>query len=461
MTPALYDESGTTNTWNSRPVYHVAPDMADFVPPLVISVHGIRTRAEWQNTLAEELARFSVKFKNRRFGYYPLRHFIRSGRNQQEVDSFFTWYSAVVAAYRPAVDPDVPAMRPSVIAHSFGSFIVCYAMLKHKEIKFDKVILCGSILPGDFDWNTLMVRDQVGQVWNECGGKDTWVAVAPWVIRDTGRSGRDGFVFIGSKCRSEFYDFHSHSDFFQPGHITETWLRRYLMAEPSTLTTIHGGDVASPSQYERYIAEVRAIDRERFNSLPGHDSVAIPEGYSRQWRGVNPDIYTFLLDRATGAARGYINAMPLKNEWFEDVLSGKVPDNRIPGEAVVPYVADQQLSLYLMSIAVADGAGRFGGLYNEALESLVDAFIGLLRRLARNNIRIREIAAIGWTPEGIRLCEDVFGMRQDGSVSVDSGPAHPVYRLQLSGASLGPRARRHRGVRKLLDAYDTLRDSGA
>lgn len=437
--------------------------MAQFTPPLVMSVHGIRTAAEWQHTLAEELGRQGIKFKHRRFGYYPMRHFLRSSQNKKLVDEFFTWYTQAIDSYKGEIELASPRKRPSVVAHSFGCFTIGYAMLKHKEIKFDKVILCGSILPSDFDWNTLFVRDQVGRVLNECGDDDVWVALAPYAVRGTGRSGRDGFAFLGSKCRNEFCIDCEHGDFFQPGHIAGTWLP-FLTTEPNTLTTMHGSDIPSSAEFDRFIAQVRAIDRVRFGSLPGHETVAIPEGYSRQWRDVNPDIYTFLVDRSTNTACGYINAMPLEKQAYEDVLAGRVKDNEIPGQSVVPYLADQNLNLYLMSIAVAPSLGRAEGLYSEPIETLLDGLIGLLRRYARRNVRIDEVAAIGWSAEGMRLCERVFEMTQSGSVTTPtqaSGAAqqtveHPVYRLRLSPEALARQALRHRGLRRLLQAYEEM-----
>ena len=428
-----------------------------------MSVHGIRTHAEWQNTLAEILNAEGILFKNRRFGYYPITSFVRPARNQAEVDEFFGWYGDVVERH-PNVDLDDPTKRPSVIAHSFGTFIIGYAMLKYREIRFDKVILCGSILPRDFDWHELFVREQVGRVRNECGGQDAWVMLAPLLVRGTGRSGRKGFLSLGTRCSNEPHKYHKHSDFFQAPHISGTWLP-FLCTPPTGFEVVNGSTIQAEKTYARYIHRTRAIDRVRFGALPAHQAVAIPFGYSRQWRQVNPHIYTFLIDRTSGKPCGYINAMPLEDDAYAKITTGKMLDPEIPADAIVPYVADQSVKLYVLSIAVAPGVERAGdGLMDEPLELLLDAFFGQLRSYASQGIRITEVAAIGWTAKGRRICERLFGMKMTGDLEFKEFDAqgkesivkHPVYKLDLTASIPSKPARMHRGLRKLIETYAEL-----
>lgn len=440
--------------------------MPDFAPPLVMSVHGIRTYAEWQITLSEALGAAEIPFKNRRFGYYPVTSFLRPAKNQKHVDEFVAWYYQAVEG-TPQVDLAHPFRRPSLIAHSFGSFIVAYAMLKYPEIKFDKLIVCGCILPTDFDWHTLFVRDQLSRVRNECGGRDAWVTLARYFVRGAGDAGRKGFGALGSKCQDEFYDYQRHSDFFSVAHIKDTWLP-FLRARPRALRVLHGADIEDFKEFHKHIHRIRAIDRLRFGPVPAHERVALPYRYSEKWRKINPDIYTFIIDRTTSKACGYINAMPLEGSAYEQVTAGKLPDNKIPGEAIRPYLPDANLKLYFMSIAVAPGSTRAGdGLYSEPVETLLDAFFGRLRKYARTQrIRITEVAAIGWTAEGERMCKRLFGMYRIGTFTIESVDdatglntkvKHPIYAASLERRDLAKTALRHRGLRKLLEQYEQMK----
>ena len=76
--------------------------------------------------------------------------------------------------------------------------------------------------------------------------------------------------------------------------------------------------------------------------------------------------------------------MPLEEDAFEKVTTGAMLDNEVPAESVIPYLSDQSLKLYIMSIAVAPGIARAGeGLLSEPFEMLLDAFFGRLRMHAQ------------------------------------------------------------------------------
>jgi hypothetical protein len=112
---------------------------------------------------------------------------------------------------------------PSIIAHSFGTYIVAKAIEKYVEIRFDRVIFCGSIVRRDFDWDTKIKRGQVGAVLNEYGDKDMWVRLAQF-IPDLGPSGAFGFDHTGSGVYQRRRPLFQHSDYFYPLNYRENWL---------------------------------------------------------------------------------------------------------------------------------------------------------------------------------------------------------------------------------------------
>ena len=56
-----------------------------------------------------------------------------------------------------------------------------------EDVKVDKVLLCGSILPRDFPWSRLLEAGQIGSVRNEYGVRDTWVRLVAWFVRGVTR----------------------------------------------------------------------------------------------------------------------------------------------------------------------------------------------------------------------------------------------------------------------------------
>jgi hypothetical protein len=293
-------------------------------------------------------------------------------------------------------------LRPSIIAHSFGSYIVGYAMQKYPDIRFDKVILCGSILPVEFDWSTLFHRDQVNFVRNEFGAQDFWASIVGSFIRDTGSSGTDGFQLLSTVVSQESFEYFEHSDYFHKHHIENHWLP-VLRKEPSPLQIRHGRNMDDDmDKFVTTLDATAAIDDICFANVPDYEKSKIPRGLSREWVGVNPDIYTFVFDRRDDKVGGYINAMPVSNECFDKIKAGEIRDNQITSNDVVAFLRNQTLKVYLMSVVIDPVLRRASqGLFQEPFERLVTALIGKLYYHAINHqILVTELVAVGWTDQG-------------------------------------------------------------
>src|SRR3954470_569159 len=116
---------------------------------LLLSAHGIRTLGKWQDMLGEELGLDRYRHQPYRYGYFSAFRLLSSSQRSRIVEEFHEWF----IERRRAFDADERSRqihRPSIIVHSFGSYVVGECMLKYREVRFDKIILCGSILPKDF-----------------------------------------------------------------------------------------------------------------------------------------------------------------------------------------------------------------------------------------------------------------------------------------------------------------------
>ena len=208
---------------------------------LVFSIHGIRTKAAWQRALSETLSRDNIPCSSYNFGYYSLLRFLFQPSNKKMIDLFYEYYSEVLANHTDMIDLNNSMKRPSIVVHSFGSYILGYCMLKYPDVKFDKIILCGSILPTTFDWATLLVRDQVNRVLNEYGLDDIWAKVVGIFIPKTGKSGATGFQVRSVQIQEKRYDFFKHGDYFRGQHILTYWLP-FLNQPPGQYFIRHGHD---------------------------------------------------------------------------------------------------------------------------------------------------------------------------------------------------------------------------
>lgn len=184
---------------------------------LVITLHGIRTRGAWQKDLDTELGKAQLIPKALDYGFFRATKLLIPALRRKQIDWFLEQYT-----HTRAENGDV---RPSVVAHSFGTFLVASAMELYPEVEFDHVIFCGSIVRREFDWSTYLASGKVRRLLNDCGERDRWVRLAAWVIREAGPSGAIGFEDkpkgqVVERRHSQF----SHSDFFYRLNFQKNWV---------------------------------------------------------------------------------------------------------------------------------------------------------------------------------------------------------------------------------------------
>lgn len=103
--------------------------------------------------------------------------------------------------------------------------------MRYPYLRFNKVILCGSILPVDFPWTTLLDSGQVQALRNEYGARDFWTGRVGHFIPGTGASGHDGFNLVHSRLEQERFEF-SHSEYFERSHMEGRWMPFLSRAVP-------------------------------------------------------------------------------------------------------------------------------------------------------------------------------------------------------------------------------------
>jgi pimeloyl-ACP methyl ester carboxylesterase len=445
--------NGKTSTTINMPPTERASARAPYNPPMVISVHGILTAARWQKSLADTLGLHGLKHRAYDFGHYGLFRFASHSSRQRKINEFYDFYGNLVREQGVGIDLTNYRARPSIIAHSFGTYVVGYAMQKYPDIRFDKVILCGSILPVDFDWSTLFHRDQVNFVRNEYGLRDHWASIVGSFIPDTGASGMEGFRSLSTVVSQERFEYFNHSDYFHRQHIENHWLP-VLRKEPSPLQIRHGRNMHDDiDQFVATLNATAAIDDVCFANLSGYNLSRVPRGLSTRWIGINPDIYTFIFDRQHERVCGYINAMPIIDDCFEKIKTGQIRDNEITSDDIIPFLRDQTMKLYLMSVAIDPSLRRANqGLLQEPLERLVNGFVGKLYYYAVNHrIRVTEIVAVGWTESGRKLCE-AFGMVAEGN----DRDGHPIYWMEFGSGPIKTGRSIFPSVQRLSETYARL-----
>lgn len=136
--------------------------------PLIVSLHGIRTRGEWQKEITYPINVAGFDHKPLDYGRFGLIRFILPWTRQGRVQWFRDKYEELVKGLDEV---------PSVIAHSLGSYIVANGIAKY-DLEFRYIIFCGAIVQSDYDWTSVINKGRVQRVLNDFGGMDLWVRLA-------------------------------------------------------------------------------------------------------------------------------------------------------------------------------------------------------------------------------------------------------------------------------------------
>ena len=189
---------------------------------VICPLHGIRTLAVWQKGLSDLASSrgWVCRLDRWSYGRFSLWAFLTPWTREAKLNWLRRQYDVEIHDRRLDIEQ---GQTPSVVAHSFGTYILGYTLLRFKFIRFNKVILCGSILPRDFPWDKLIERGQVQAVRNEYGVRDPWVRRVRWFVRGTGPSGASGFTCQHDRLEQEEFEY-DHGDYFGPDHMEDRWI---------------------------------------------------------------------------------------------------------------------------------------------------------------------------------------------------------------------------------------------
>jgi pimeloyl-ACP methyl ester carboxylesterase len=187
---------------------------------VVILVHGIRTAAWWQGRVASIIQRETkATVIPLKYGYFDLLRFwcpfkvCRNGpieRLRKQIEGIRERYKGY---------------RLVVIAHSYGTHALSRILMDNPHFKFNRIILCGSIIPENFDWmrieSQVTSRDKRDAIINECGIFDVWPVLAKSASWGYGASGTFGF---GSFSVRDRFHPNKHSGYFTEDFVRQYWL---------------------------------------------------------------------------------------------------------------------------------------------------------------------------------------------------------------------------------------------
>ena len=185
---------------------------------VVLLIHGIRTEADWGPMVRSKIeVPGQIEVIPIRYGYFDaIRFWFPFWTRNKPIERVYKEIRVALQKYRRS-HPDA---KLSIIAHSFGTYIVGEILKRGFDLQFHRLILCGSVLPQDFPWEQYQGRFDDDKVVNECGKSDIWPVLAQSASWGYGASGTHGFGAVLVKDR-----FHAggHGQYFKPEFVEKYW----------------------------------------------------------------------------------------------------------------------------------------------------------------------------------------------------------------------------------------------
>lgn len=188
-----YAMSQPVQPGNKQPAQHVAAQAA--TEDIVLIIHGIFSTGKGSGILSKALEEAGIRTKVLRYPPvyllrfwmpYPLR-FVLPGWSTRDY--------ALNALLHDIVDYTASGQyRVSIIAHSFGSWLVAKILQQNHTLKLHRVVFLGCIVHELFPWHDIIGRNvQPNCILNDYGTLDVWPVWANFVTWGYGPTGTFGF----------------------------------------------------------------------------------------------------------------------------------------------------------------------------------------------------------------------------------------------------------------------------
>jgi pimeloyl-ACP methyl ester carboxylesterase len=182
---------------------------------LIVLIHGINTRAMWEGILKPILEDCGFKVATTSYGIFPVSLFLLpiSWFRNKPITRILTDIRTAIRIHKPDL--------VSVIAHSFGTHVLAKIIEAQPELRWNRIIFCGSVVSENFPLHQFLDRFNYPLV-NEVGTRDVWPAMAASVTWGYGSVGSHGFNKPPVETR--WHRGFRHSDFLTAQFCQGYWV---------------------------------------------------------------------------------------------------------------------------------------------------------------------------------------------------------------------------------------------
>src|SRR5688500_7592203 len=183
-------------------------------PHLVILVHGIRDIARWQNEVGRALETEGFIVEHTSYGRLNLLAFLAPIGYFRKKAAARVW-TDIQHARMLHPEADV-----SIIAHSFGTFVVTRILKEQFALQLNRLLLCGCVVRYDFPFEQIQNRF-IPPLVNDVGTADPWPAMAESLTTGYGSAGTFGFNRPG--VRDRYHNGKNHGHFLNAEFAKTYW----------------------------------------------------------------------------------------------------------------------------------------------------------------------------------------------------------------------------------------------
>ncbi len=176
---------------------------------VVISLHGIRTLAPWQNIFSEYIQEKTsgIEYHSFKYGFFGIFFFIFPMIRIFHSKKFIKKIEHVIF--------DNPDKEIYIFAHSYGTYIISKLLEKNNDkIKINTLFLSGSVLPQNYDIHKNFGKS-VDKIINDCGINDYVLITNKILVPFLGDSGRIGFSGVNNQKLINRFFKGGHSLYFE------------------------------------------------------------------------------------------------------------------------------------------------------------------------------------------------------------------------------------------------------
>lgn len=206
---------------------------------ILVSIHGLYSHGKWNQEISPIASSQNWIFAPYTYETNKPDLLFRPAKRSEIVDNFRDWIYDLQGRYEG---------RISIIAHSFGSFIIGSYLEGFIEddappVAFNSILLTGSILNTEFDWEKFR-GFSIGSVYNTVAPNDEYVKYMPesdlkkyiGMSNIFGTSGVHGFSNKTPILTQNKYEILNHNNSFKRDMIESKWMP-FLNANRHSYTT--------------------------------------------------------------------------------------------------------------------------------------------------------------------------------------------------------------------------------